>query len=88
MTHFLVSDTNPDGSKLEEILRVLRNDILIRCTKISQDDRPEAQLVLQNNIKVLDYISQSIALAEDSTHILDKAFGPGSEEGSPRIGTE
>ena len=88
MTHFLVSDTNPDGSKLEEILRVLRNDTLIRCTKISEDDRPEAQLVLQNNIKFLDYVSQSIALAEDSTHILDKAFGPGSEEGSPRIGTE
>jgi hypothetical protein len=88
MTHFLVSDTNPDASKLEEILRVLRNDTLIRCTKISEDDRPEAQLVLQNNIKILDYVSQSIALAEDSTHILDKAFGPGSEEGSPRIGTE
>jgi len=88
MTHFLVSDTNPDGSKLEEILRVLRNDTLIRCTKISEDDRPEAQLVLQNNIKFLDYVSQSIALAEDSTHILDKAFGPGSEEGSPRIGSE
>ncbi len=88
MTHFLVSDTNPDASKLEEILRVLRNDTLIRCTKISEDDRPAAQLVLQNNIKILDYVSQSIALAEDSTHILDKAFGPGSEEGSPRIGTE
>ena len=88
MTHFLVSDTNPDGSKLEEILRIIRNDILIRCTKISKDERPEAQQVLQNNIKILDYISQSIALAEDSTHILDKAFSPGSEDGSPRIGIE
>ena len=88
MTHFLVSDTNPDGSKLEEILRIIRNDILIRCTKISKDKRPEAQQVLQNNIKILDYISQSIALAEDSTHILDKAFGPGSEDGFPRIGIE
>ena len=88
MTHFLISDTNPDGSRLEEILRVIRNDILIRCTKISQDERPEAQQVLQNNIKILDLISQSIALAEDSTHILDKAFGPGSEGGPPRIGIE
>ncbi len=87
MTHFLVSDTNPDGSRLEEILRVIRNDILIRCTKISEDDRPQAQQVPQNNIKILDFISQSIALAEDSTHILDKAFGPGSEDG-PRIGVE
>lgn len=88
MTHFLVSDTNPDGSRLEEILRVIRNDILIRCTKISQDERPEAQQVLQNNIKILDFISQSISLAEDSTHILDKAFGPGRDDGPPRIGVE
>tara|TARA_B100000315_G_C14520333_1_gene561231 strand:+ start:693 stop:959 length:267 start_codon:yes stop_codon:yes gene_type:complete len=88
MTHFLVSDTNPDGSRLEEILRVIRNDILIRCTKISQDERSEAQQVLQNNIKILDFISQSISLAEESTHLLDKAFGPGSEDGSPRIGVE
>ena len=46
MTHFLVSDTNPDGSKLEDILRVIRNDILIRCTKISEDKRSETQQVL------------------------------------------
>ena len=57
MTHFLVSDTNPEGSMLEEILRVIRNDILIRCTKISEDDRPQAQQVLQNNIKILDFIT-------------------------------
>ncbi|NQV83805.1 MAG: histidine kinase [Rhodospirillales bacterium] len=88
MTHFLVSDSNPDGSRLEDILRVIRNDILTRCTKINEDLRPEAQQVLQNNIKVLDLISQSIALAENSTHILDKAFGPADDSGPPRIGTE
>ena len=88
MTHFLVSDTNPDGSRLEEILRVIRNDILIRCTKISQDERLEVQQVLQNNIKILDFVSQSISLAEEYTHLFDKAFGPGSEDGSLRIVVE
>ncbi len=83
MTHFLVSDTNPDGSRLEDILRVIRNDILIRCTKISDDIRPEAQSVLSNNVKILDLVSQSIALAENSTQMLDKAFGPGDKNGSP-----
>lgn len=88
MTHFLVSDTNPDGSKLEDILRVIRNDILIRCTKITEDNRPEAQLVLYNNVKILDLVTDAILLAEDSSHALDKAFGPGGKDGSPRIGTE
>ena len=74
MTHFLVSDTNPDGSRLEDILRVIRNDILIRCTKISDDARPEAQGVLNNNIKILDLLTQSIDLAENprrNSKILD-----------------
>ena len=88
MTHFLVSDSNPDGSKLEEILRVIRGDILNRCTKISDDNRPEAQQVLLNNVKILELISQCVTLAEDSTHFLDKAFRPSAKGGPPRIGEE
>jgi len=88
MTHFLVSETNPDGSRLEDILRVIRNDILIRCTKITEDTRPEAQSVLHNNVKILDLVSRAIVLAEDSSQILDKSFGPGDKGGPPRIGTE
>lgn len=88
MTHFLVSDANPDGSKLEEILRVIRGDILNRCIKISDDKRPEAQHVLNNNVKILELINQCVTLAEDSTHILDKAFGPSAKGGPPRIGGE
>ena len=88
MTHFLVSDSNPDGSKLEDILRVIRGDILNRCTKISDDKRLEAQHVLNNNVKILELISQCIVLAEDSTNVLDKAFGPSGKGGPPRIGEE
>ena len=86
MTHFLVSDTNPDGSKLEDILMIIRSDVLARCTKITDDRRPEAQHVLGNNIKILEYLSQAIELADDSSHVLDKAFGPSAKVGPPRIG--
>lgn len=86
MTHFLVSDTNPDGSKLEDILMIIRGDVLTRCTKITDDRRPEAQHVLANNIKILDFLSEAIKLADDSSHVLDKAFGPGAKGGPPRIG--
>ena len=88
MTHFLVSETNPDGSKFEDIMRIIRIDVLVRCTKIADDNRPEAQHVLQNNIKIMDLITQAINLAEDSTHVLDKAFGPSAKGGPPRIGKE
>lgn len=90
MTHFLVSEENPEGSKLEDILRVIRKEVLARCTKITDDMRPEAQHVLGNNIKILEHLTTAVALAEESTATLDKAFGPSqsAKGGPPRIGHE
>jgi hypothetical protein len=90
MTHFLVSEEHPEGHRLEDILRILRKDVLIRCTKITDDRRPEAQQVLANSVKVLEHLTEAIRLADESTHILDKAFGPSqaAKGGPPRIGSE
>ena len=88
MTHFLVSDENPGGRKLEDILIELRADILTRCTKISGDLRPEALDVMANNMAILQHVSDAIELAMDSTALLDRAFGPSQtgKGGPPRIG--
>ena len=85
MTHFLVTGENPEGYKLEEILTVIRNDIIKRATKILEDDRIQARQVLENNIKILNLLTECIHAAEDSTRLLDKAFGP-HKDGAPRIG--
>jgi hypothetical protein len=85
MTNFLVTDENPEGYKLEDILTAIRNDIIARASKIKEDRRPEAMAVMNNNIKILGYLSESIALATNSSEILDKAFGPHDPE-VPRIG--
>lgn len=88
MTRFLVSEENPTGHKLEDLLAELRADIIHRCTKITSDQRPEAMAVLANNVKILEHITQSIELAVDSTRILDRSFGRSrAEQGGPaRIG--
>lgn len=88
MTHFLVSEDKPDGHRLEDVLRIIRKDVLARCAKITDDTRPEAQHVMSNNVKVLALLTEAISLAEDSTHVLDKAFGPSqaAKGGPPRIG--
>ena len=86
MTHFLVNAENPGGYKLEEILMAIRKEIILRATKIVDDHRPEAHQVMENNIKILQLLSDGILLAEDSSRILDKTFGP-SKDGQPRIGT-
>lgn len=86
MTHFLASDKNPDGYKLEAVLQILINEMITRMGKITGDDRNEARHVLQNDIKILGLLSEATKLAEDSTSILNKSFGP-STKGKPRIGT-
>ena len=49
------------------------------------DGRPEATVVVNNNIKILNNIAESITLAENSTAVLQKAFGNRSSD-VPRIG--
>ncbi len=87
MTHFLVSEAKPDGYKLEDILSVLRADVITRCSKISGDPRPEARHVMHNNMRVLGLLSEAIQIAEDSTRVLEKSFGPSIKGGPPRIGS-
>ena len=86
MTHFLVTDEKPDGYKLEDILGLIRKDMLTRALKITDDHRAEAKHVMNNNMEILTLISQAIKLAEDSTRVLDKAFGGSAKGGPPRIG--
>ena len=80
----LVSEENTEGFRLEDILLAIRKDILSRSFKIAEDTRPEALHVLNNNMKVLNLLSEAVLLADDSTRTLDKAFGPHGSE--PRIG--
>lgn len=88
MTHFLRSDKNPDGHKLEDLLMQLRADMIHRCDVIASDTRPEALHVLGNNMKILGHLSEAITLSLDSTRVLDRAFGPSqaAHGGPPRIG--
>ena len=88
MTRFLASETNPGGFKLEEILRAIRKDILMRALKVVDDPSNEAQHVVNNNMKILELLSEAILLAEDSSRTLDHGFGPShaADGGPPRVG--
>lgn len=85
MTHFLANDQQPEGCKMEDLLKALRSDLVRRMGKIVDDDRPEAKHVFENDCKILAHLLASVALAEDSSRLLLKAFGP-SKRGFPRIG--
>jgi len=74
-TRYLVSDSNPDGTRLEDMLRAVRNDILTRCSTMMSDGGAEAEHVMANNMQILPLLSDAILLAEDSTETLSRSFG-------------
>jgi hypothetical protein len=90
VTHFLRSEKRPDGHKLEDLLMHLRADMIHRCEVIKADTRNEALHVMANNVKILGQLSEAIALALNSTRVLDRSFGPSqaAHGGPPRIGKD
>ena len=87
MTHFLSTDENPDGYKLEDILSSVRQDIIDRAGKIAGDTpppSPEVRRVLANNMQILQKQTECSDIAENSTQILTRPFGQSGDE--PRIG--
>ena len=85
MTHFLVTEEKPDGSKLEDILTLIRQDVIKRLGKIAHDSKPEAHQVLKNDIRILSLLTECIEISESSTKLLERNFGP-SNAAEPRIG--
>ena len=75
MTKLLVSDDNPNGAKLEDILRILRNDIIARCNVSVETHERETEKVVANNMRILNLLTECIDLAEASTDILVQAYG-------------
>lgn len=75
MTKLLVSDDNPDGTTLEDVLRTVRNDIISRCQlSVAVHDR-DTEKVVNNNMRILNLLTECIELAEASTEVLVQAYG-------------
>jgi hypothetical protein len=75
MTNLLISDDNPNGAKLEDVLRILRKDIIARChLSVAVHDK-DTEKVVANNMRILNLLTECIDLAESSTDILVQAYG-------------
>ncbi len=88
MKEILMSSTNPNGLKLEELLAKLQEAVRVKSAKISSDSRPQALHVLRNNQQIIGLLMQAEALQRDSYDVLS-AMGPNQgPTGIPRIGNE
>lgn len=75
MTKLLVSKNNPDGYTLEQVFRMIRGDILLRCNDMQNDHNPEVQEVMTNNMYILGLMEQIISHAESSSSVMKRIYG-------------
>ena len=85
MSGFLTNELRPEGYSLEELLSAVRRELIVKATKIVDDERPQAQEVLENDIKIIGLLTESLHIAEASSKLLNRSFGP-HVDGEPRIG--
>ena len=88
MTRFWSTTERPEGFLLEELLKIVRDEIIVRSGILVGDNAPQVEQVLQNNIMILKLLTEAIQLADVSTRLLDDELGPSeaAEGGPPRIG--
>lgn len=82
----LMSSTNPEGMKLEELLLQLQSEVRVKCGKIEGDARPQARHVLRNNQQIIGLLMQAEALQRDSYDVLNAISPNQGPTGTPRIG--
>lgn len=84
----LMGSENPEGWKLEELLAKLRQELVHKTNKIINDNTPQAKMIVENNLKIIEHLGAAEALQRASYGILD-AMGPNEgPKGKPRIGKE
>ena len=75
MTKLLMSENNKTGYRLEDVLEIIRADILKRCLILAEETSAEARHVMNNNMHILPMLTDAIVLAEESTEVLSRKFG-------------
>ncbi len=72
MTKILISPDNPKGLNLEVLLEQVRGDLMERCAYIVDDSRPDAVVLLRNNIEIMDLLGQCLERAHESAIVIKR----------------
>lgn len=82
----LMSPTNPEGWKLEDLLLVLQGEVAGKSAKIMHDERLIARTVLHHNAQIIGLLIQAEAIQRQSYALLDNMAPNEGPLGKPRIG--
>jgi hypothetical protein len=82
----LMGSENHNGWKLEELLSQLKKEVSEKINKIINDESPQSQLVVRNNLAIIEHLGAAEALQRSSYIVLDAMKENEGPTGKPRIG--
>jgi len=82
----LMSAENPHGWKLEELLSQINTEVSHKINKVIDDETPQAQVVVRNNLAIVEHLAAAEALQRASYIVLDAMRPNEGPTGKPRIG--
>lgn len=86
MKPILMSAANPDGHKLEDLLAAVRAEIDAKSKRLSQDPRPEAQMIIKSNARINGMLLAAEGVQRNTMRELDRLGPDKGPRGPSRLG--
>jgi hypothetical protein len=86
ITPILMSAKNPNGWTLQNLCPVLIEEIREKSSRIANDNRPVAKIVLSNNLRIIEFLDLVAKLTAQSMEYLAMMGKNEGPLGKPRIG--
>lgn len=86
MSNLLMSKNNPNGWKLEELLKVIQIELNGKTQMISHDTCEVSKVIQENNNKIVGLLEHCIMIQNESMRQLDTLGENQGATGKPRIG--
>ncbi|MGE6756274.1 hypothetical protein ACQKFO_23065 [Rossellomorea sp. NPDC071047] len=84
----LMGSKNHNGWKLEDLLAQVKQEVSEKINKIVDDESPQAQVVVRNNLSIIEHLGAAEALQRSSYVVLDAMKKNEGPAGKPRIGKD
>ncbi|MCS6232696.1 hypothetical protein G3488_17780 [Shewanella baltica] len=86
MNKILMSVANPNGFKLELLLKQLQEEVAEKTARVADDKSELAEKVKSNNLQIIKLLSEAEALQVESLKLMAAKAPDTGPLGSPRIG--
>lgn len=86
-TKILMTKDNPEGHKLEELLRDLQYELTLKTLRLVGDGYEVSKSVSARNVQIIDLLAEAQLLQEQNMKEVEEFFKRPSDPTSPRRGT-